>query len=212
MEIAGKGADLILANPNGITCDGCGFINSSSSTLTTGRISLEEINRLNDLKDLNYHLNVMVTRGHINIEALNSSNIPTLNLIAKSLFVNKNLLANKLNIILGTNKVDIDISKNASILLYEPIEIPDDINESDSNDINTYSSSNDPNEQDKNKNDKEDKATSKTKTALALDVAYLGSTLAHSIYLVATEKGIGVKNSGRIATLASEKRGWRIYH
>lgn len=203
MEIAGKRADLIIANANGITCDGCGFINSSSATLSTGRIALEEINRLNDLKDFNHHLNVMVQRGHINIEALNSSNIPTLNLIARTLFINKNLLANKLNIILGTNKVGIDLSKNASLLLYEPIEIPNDLNENNSNDLNL----NDSSSSDLNQQDKEDKATSKTKTALALDVAYLGSALSHSIYLVATEKGIGVRNSGRIATLASEKEG-----
>lgn len=195
MEIAGKTADLIIANPNGITCNGCGFINSSSSTLTTGSVSLEELHRLNELRDLSNHLNIMVQRGHINIEALNASNIPTLNLIAKNLSINKNLLANKLNIILGTNKVGVDISKNASILLYEPIEIPNDINENNSNDIN------------QNKEDNQDGATSKTKTALALDVAYLGSALSGSIYLVATEKGIGVKNSGRIATLASEKEG-----
>ncbi|WP_417793945.1 filamentous hemagglutinin N-terminal domain-containing protein [Terasakiella pusilla] len=35
-EIAGQKADYILANPNGITCNGCGFINTSRSTLTTG--------------------------------------------------------------------------------------------------------------------------------------------------------------------------------
>ncbi|MCW8915105.1 MAG: filamentous hemagglutinin N-terminal domain-containing protein, partial [Magnetovibrio sp.] len=35
-EIGGKAADYILANPNGITCDGCGFINTPRATLTTG--------------------------------------------------------------------------------------------------------------------------------------------------------------------------------
>ncbi|MGX9080349.1 two-partner secretion domain-containing protein, partial [Klebsiella pneumoniae] len=27
---------VIVANPNGITCDGCGFINTTRGTLTTG--------------------------------------------------------------------------------------------------------------------------------------------------------------------------------
>ncbi|WP_143428621.1 filamentous hemagglutinin N-terminal domain-containing protein, partial [Helicobacter sp. 13S00482-2] len=176
IEIAGRKADLIIANPNGITCNGCGFINSSSSTLSTGSISLEEINKLNDLKDLNNHLTMMVQRGHINIEALNASNIPILNLIARSLKVKGDLLANSLHMILGSNQVQIDLSKQSSILLYEPIEITDE-------------------------------ATSKTKIALALDVAYLGSIVSKSIYLVATEEGIGVKNSGRIAMMASEQEG-----
>ena len=35
-EIGGQAADYILANPNGITCDGCGFINTPRATLTTG--------------------------------------------------------------------------------------------------------------------------------------------------------------------------------
>ena len=37
MEIAGSKAQLVIANPAGISCDGCGFINADRSTLTTGR-------------------------------------------------------------------------------------------------------------------------------------------------------------------------------
>ncbi|WP_238713506.1 MULTISPECIES: two-partner secretion domain-containing protein [Tenebrionibacter/Tenebrionicola group] len=36
MEVAGDKAQLIIANPNGITCDSCGFINADKATLTTG--------------------------------------------------------------------------------------------------------------------------------------------------------------------------------
>jgi filamentous hemagglutinin len=35
-EVFGGRADVIIANPNGITCDGCGFINTPRATLTTG--------------------------------------------------------------------------------------------------------------------------------------------------------------------------------
>ncbi|WP_375672344.1 filamentous hemagglutinin N-terminal domain-containing protein, partial [Bartonella sp. AA16SXTY] len=35
-EVFGKQADVIIANPNGISCDGCGFINTPHATLTTG--------------------------------------------------------------------------------------------------------------------------------------------------------------------------------
>jgi len=36
IEVAGAKADVIVANPAGITCSGCGFINTGRGTLTTG--------------------------------------------------------------------------------------------------------------------------------------------------------------------------------
>ena len=36
IEVFGGEAGLIVANPNGITCDGCGFINTSKVDLVTG--------------------------------------------------------------------------------------------------------------------------------------------------------------------------------
>lgn len=36
IEVFGGKADVVIANPNGITCDGCGFINTPHATLTTG--------------------------------------------------------------------------------------------------------------------------------------------------------------------------------
>ncbi|MCZ2159250.1 filamentous hemagglutinin N-terminal domain-containing protein, partial [Bartonella sp. 220] len=35
-EVFGRQADVIIANPNGMSCDGCGFINTPHATLTTG--------------------------------------------------------------------------------------------------------------------------------------------------------------------------------
>ncbi|CAK01664.1 Filamentous hemagglutinin [Bartonella tribocorum CIP 105476] len=36
-EVHGHAADVIIANPNGITCNGCGFINTPRVTLSTGQ-------------------------------------------------------------------------------------------------------------------------------------------------------------------------------
>ena len=36
LEIHGSAADVIVANPNGLTCNGCGFINTPHVTLSTG--------------------------------------------------------------------------------------------------------------------------------------------------------------------------------
>ncbi len=35
-EVLGQQADVIIANPFGVTCDGCGFLNTPRVTLTTG--------------------------------------------------------------------------------------------------------------------------------------------------------------------------------
>src|SRR5579875_752763 len=37
MEVAGHAAQVVVANPNGISCNGCGFINAPRGTLATGK-------------------------------------------------------------------------------------------------------------------------------------------------------------------------------
>ena len=41
VEVAGKKADVVIANPSGIQCDGCGVINAGRTTLTTGKADVE---------------------------------------------------------------------------------------------------------------------------------------------------------------------------
>ena len=41
VEVAGKKADVVIANPSGIQCDGCGVINARRTTLTTGKAEVE---------------------------------------------------------------------------------------------------------------------------------------------------------------------------
>ncbi|WP_118775263.1 hemagglutinin repeat-containing protein [Haemophilus haemolyticus] len=41
VEVAGKKADVVIANPSGIQCDGCGVINAVRTTLTTGKAEVE---------------------------------------------------------------------------------------------------------------------------------------------------------------------------
>jgi filamentous hemagglutinin family protein len=40
-EVAGQRAAVIVANPNGIHCNGCAFLNTTSTTLTTGRPEID---------------------------------------------------------------------------------------------------------------------------------------------------------------------------
>jgi filamentous hemagglutinin len=48
-EVAGQRADIVIANPNGISINGAGFINSSRVTLTTGIPSIDAQGNLNGI-------------------------------------------------------------------------------------------------------------------------------------------------------------------
>ena len=114
-EVAGQQAHVIVANPNGITCNGCGFINTPRATLTTGKPIIED-GRLDRLQ---------VDGGAISIEGqgLNASNVDQFDLITRSAQINAELQANKLNIITGANDVqvaDLAVSARAA----DPADAP----------------------------------------------------------------------------------------
>lgn len=98
MEVGGKRADVIVANPNGITCNGCGFINTRHATLTTGESIVEE----------GYLQGFDVQGGQILIgeSGLNGSNTDRFDLIARSVQVAGELHANELNVVTGQQTVD----------------------------------------------------------------------------------------------------------
>ncbi len=97
-EVAGQAARVIIANPYGITCNGCGFINTPQATLTTGKPVLDQ-GRLDHFQ---------VDGGDISLEGagLNASNIEQFDLITRSATLNAKLYAKKLNVVTGRNKVD----------------------------------------------------------------------------------------------------------
>lgn len=97
-EVAGQGAHVIVANPHGVTCNGCGFINTPHSTLTTGKPVIDN-GRLSRFD---------VDGGAITIEGagLNASNVEQFDLITRSAKINAEIYANRLNVITGRNQVD----------------------------------------------------------------------------------------------------------
>lgn len=99
-EVAGQAARVVVANPHGITCDGCGFINTPRATLSTGRPIVED-GRLSRFD---------VDGGQIAIQGagLNASNLEQFDLITRSAKLNAELHANRLNIVTGRNQVDAD--------------------------------------------------------------------------------------------------------
>jgi filamentous hemagglutinin len=97
-EVAGQRAQVIIANPSGISCDGCGFINASRATLTTG------VPHYSASGNLDHYL---VRRGTVSFAGagLDSRSTDYTDVLARSVQVNAALHARQLNVIAGSNEV-----------------------------------------------------------------------------------------------------------
>jgi filamentous hemagglutinin len=97
-EVAGQSAHVIVANPYGITCNGCGFINTPQATLTTGKAVIEngQVSRY------------QVDQGSVAIDGtgLNASNVDQFEIITRATTINAQIQAKKLTIVAGRNDVD----------------------------------------------------------------------------------------------------------
>lgn len=103
IEVAGQKAQVIIANPAGITCDGCSFINAERATLTTGKPILQDGN----LKGY------QVDRGHIEItgNGLKNTGQDYTDIIARSVTINADLWANKeITIVTGRGYVNAELN------------------------------------------------------------------------------------------------------
>ena len=100
-EVAGKAANVMVANPYGITCHGCGFINTPNATLTTGKPVFDANGNLQSLD---------VTKGSITIEGqgLNASQSDALSIISRATEINAEIHAKDLTVIAGANRVTPD--------------------------------------------------------------------------------------------------------
>ncbi|MEE5145048.1 filamentous hemagglutinin N-terminal domain-containing protein [Pseudomonas alliivorans] len=98
-EVAGQAARVIVANPYGISCNGCGFINTPQVTLTTGKPVLDASGQLQRFN---------VQGGSISIDGvgLNADNVDQFDIITRSAKINAELHAKRLNVITGRNDVD----------------------------------------------------------------------------------------------------------
>ncbi|RYG14586.1 MAG: filamentous hemagglutinin N-terminal domain-containing protein, partial [Burkholderiales bacterium] len=157
IEVGGQRADVVVANPNGITCDGCGFLNANRATLATG---LPVFGAGGALAGFD------VRAGVLNIGAggLSATGQQQLDLYARGLVVEGELWAQNLQAVIGANQV----SYGATGAL---VQIAPGIAEG-------------------------------AVPRFAVDVKALGGMYAGSIYLIATDKGLGVNSAGRLATLA----------
>ncbi|NOI31684.1 filamentous hemagglutinin N-terminal domain-containing protein, partial [Vibrio coralliilyticus] len=97
-EVFGQSANVILANPYGITCDGCGFINTPRVTFSTGTPEFEK----GALSGFN------VVEGSVSVEGLglDASNQTYFDIISRTAEINAAIHANDLSIVTGSNQVE----------------------------------------------------------------------------------------------------------
>lgn len=97
-EIAGNRATLVIANPAGITCSGCGTIGADRFTLSTGRALYGADGSLTGFD---------VRQGNIAIDGQGlSSPQAQVDLLSRSLVINAQVWADRLNAITGANQID----------------------------------------------------------------------------------------------------------
>ncbi|MDO0945660.1 two-partner secretion domain-containing protein [Chromohalobacter israelensis] len=99
-EVAGRQASVVVANPYGITCDGCGFINSPRATLTTGKPIIES-------GELDHFA---VEQGQVAIEGLglDATQVDQFDILTRAAEVNAEIHAKRLNVVTGVNDIDAD--------------------------------------------------------------------------------------------------------
>ncbi|UCV14765.1 two-partner secretion domain-containing protein [Quatrionicoccus australiensis] len=112
LAIFGDKARIIVVNPNGITCDGCSFINTSGVTLTTGQVQfLNAPGGTATSFDNATALSFVVNGGQIRVTGNGlASPLARLDLIAQTLKLEgpTNVGSGSLNLIAGRNTVDAD--------------------------------------------------------------------------------------------------------
>ena len=99
LEVAGKSAQVVIANPSGLVCDGCGVINADRFSLAAGQAVVNQ----------GYLESFRVRDGQVTIEGkgLNGSLTPYTDIYARALNVNAGLYANELTTVLGQNDIDV---------------------------------------------------------------------------------------------------------
>ncbi|ELB2792858.1 filamentous hemagglutinin N-terminal domain-containing protein [Aeromonas hydrophila] len=99
LEVAGQQAGVVVANPNGLTCDGCGFINTPNVTLSTGKPVLDAHGQLQMLD---------VKQGALTVggKGLDGSRQASVDLIARAVQLNGALHGKEVNVIAGANTVN----------------------------------------------------------------------------------------------------------
>ncbi|HMQ40146.1 MAG TPA: filamentous hemagglutinin N-terminal domain-containing protein [Paracoccus sp. (in: a-proteobacteria)] len=98
LEVAGARADVVIANPYGLTCDGCGFINTDHATLTTG---LPQYGATGSLESID------ISRGHavIGQGGVDARGVSQFDLLARTVKFAGAINGQSVRVVAGRNNV-----------------------------------------------------------------------------------------------------------
>jgi filamentous hemagglutinin len=115
-EVAGQKAQVVIANPAGITCDGCGFINASRATLTTGIPMLQQ----GPLESYRVHGGTIKFEG----SGMDARGASITEVLAHAIKVNAGIWANYLRMVAGAGHVSVDpISGEYTVTPLQPSDL-----------------------------------------------------------------------------------------
>lgn len=169
IAVLGSRANVVLANPNGITVNGGSFFNTGRVALTTGQVSFKDTIPVAGLPERDIVLDTATGTIVVGPQGLSSALIG-LDLIAKNVLINgpltntfSNANANA-RIVAGTSNVTLNTAVSPS---------------DNSNDWLTLNPS-----------------ASATASSFAIDITAAGSLTAGRVQLIVTDKGPGVRSAG----------------
>ncbi|SET03114.1 filamentous hemagglutinin N-terminal domain-containing protein, partial [Variovorax sp. OV084] len=101
LEVAGQRAEIIIANPTGISVDGGGFINASRATLTTGTPQFNAIGGLDSF---------LVRGGTVTVDGagLDARTTDYAAILARAVQLNAAIYATDLKVVTGANQISAD--------------------------------------------------------------------------------------------------------
>ena len=109
LEVAGNKADVIIANPNGITVNGGGFINTARAILTTGKPEYDNKERLKDFR-IDNDATILITGN-----GLNGKKADTLELYTRAAEIEAAIFGNTVHVTTGANVIDANTGKVTAI-------------------------------------------------------------------------------------------------
>lgn len=109
LEVAGHKADVIIANPNGITVNGGGFINTARAILTTGKPEYDNKERLKDFR-IDNDATILITGN-----GLNGKKADTLELYTRAAEIKAAIFGNTVHVTTGANVIDANTGKVSAI-------------------------------------------------------------------------------------------------
>lgn len=168
IEVAGQKANLVIANPSGITVTGAGFINVHEATLSTG----QAINKQG-------HIHHTVNKGAIVIQTPKSANVATQTTTNNIGLGGPNKNADLVNLYSKTANINAQVQAEYAITTVTGTNQISDVGQ-----VTPITSN--------------QTTTNTTKPTTAIDIKSLGGMTAGSISLVGTDKGFGVNQAGSL--------------